>query len=619
MPFTALGGYVEFRILGPVEAQRDGHKVELAGSKVHTVLATLLLSRGKVVSDTQLSSMLWGWHPPATMSAQIYTYVSRLRKRLGPEITLIRQAPGYVLNVGDAKLDALEFEHLTQCGREYLAEREYQRAAQTFFTALALWRGPALANVTEYLTDVELPRLEEARVIAVEQRIEAELALGRHRHVLSELTGLVSRYPLREQLRAQLMTALYRCDRQADALTVYHSARSVLAEELGVDPGPVLNETYQAVLDNNLALPPQPQVVTASTAPTAAVPAPAPMMLPPDIPHFTGRTAELAELNWLMAHRNTQYEPHQPCRLLITGLAGMGKTALAVRAGYANAHHFPDGVLYVDTSQPDGTPCAPTDVIMRLLRALGEKTAGEAGDLHDLVRRYRTACHGKKLLVVLDNVAGEWQLDPLLPNSPGSVTLITSRAKAGSIACDQTTILRPLAEQEALYLLAAIAGKERALVDLESTDAIIRYCGGLPLALRTAGARLAARPFWTVSRLARRLADPHRRLDELSSGRLDVRATLLSTLDHVPDAAIALLPRLAPFGERWLTTDEAVAVTPGRPVHETEDLLDSLVDAHLLEARGSDDESDQLRYRFGPLVDLFAAKLTTAADQGIAG
>ncbi len=245
---------MEIRVLGPVEVRRGSERVELAGTMIRTVLASLVLARGTVVTDGRLSGSLWGWHPPATMNAQIYTYVSRLRGLLGPSAGIVRQARGYLLCPDPlTRIDAVEFERLAARGGMELAHARYESAAATLGAALGLWRGPALTNVTAYLADAEAAPLEEGRTSVLENRIEAELATGLHRRLLPELTGLVSRHPLRERFRIQLMTALYRSDRQADALAVYHDGRRLLGEELGLDPGPALSGTYQAILSGRLA------------------------------------------------------------------------------------------------------------------------------------------------------------------------------------------------------------------------------------------------------------------------------------------------------------------------------------------------------------------------------
>ncbi|GAA3452194.1 AfsR/SARP family transcriptional regulator [Dactylosporangium matsuzakiense] len=239
---------LEYRILGPIEVRRDGEELPIDGAKQRTVLAALLLAGNHYLTDSTLSRYLWGEHPPATMNAQIYTYVSRLRKILGPGVDIKRRAPGYILRPGAHTFDLAQFERDSLLGSAALRAGRYEEAARRLRDALDLWREPALAGATEHLVDAEWVRLEEARVTALEGRIEAELALGRHVQSLPELTSLVRRYPMRERFRAQLMTTFYRCDRQADALGVYQEGRRILAEELGLDPGALLRQVYHSIL-----------------------------------------------------------------------------------------------------------------------------------------------------------------------------------------------------------------------------------------------------------------------------------------------------------------------------------------------------------------------------------
>lgn len=262
---------LEFRVLGPLRIradhgegdagargpdQRGGDQrgedrpgdIVIAGRKPRTLLAALLLARGEVLSDERLTALLWGQRPPATLSAQLYTYVSRLRGRLGPSVPLVRESVGYRLDTAGARVDADEFDRLADAGHRELRAGRPDRAAPLLRSALALWRGPALGDVTDHLRAAETPRLEEARMVALENRIEAELALGEHLRLVSELRGLVARHPLRERLRAQWMMALYRCERQAEALAAYQEGRRLLVDELGVDPGPSLTAAHRAVL-----------------------------------------------------------------------------------------------------------------------------------------------------------------------------------------------------------------------------------------------------------------------------------------------------------------------------------------------------------------------------------
>lgn len=592
---------MDFRILGPVEAWHGDVRVTLSGSKVHTVLAALLLARGRVVSDSRLSSLLWGWEPPATANAQIYTYISRLRKHLGAEVEIVRQQPGYRFVANSSRIDLHRFEALAKEGRDCLRRQQFEQAGELLREALDLWQSPALSNVTEHLQDVELQPLEEARSRALENRIDADLALGRHEQITAELTSLVAEFPAHERLRAQLMTALYRCGRQSDALHTYHEGRKVLAEQLGVDPGAALDLTYQAVLGGELGM--------ESPAPIASGRHPEiPAMLPPGIDDFVGRRTELATLASMIAPTGDR-DSSRPRRFLLTGMAGVGKTALAVQAAHAGAHHYPDGQLYVDLRGPDGAPRQARDALVVFLRALGEPALAEGrpvpGDLEELVRLYRTRTSGRRLLILLDNAVDERQLGPLLPGSAESAVLVTCHTQLARVAGSFTLALPPLDDAEALKLLASAAGPSRITADREAAADLVSYCAGLPIALRIAGARLASRPHRPSAWLARRLSDPWTRLAELSFGDLSVREVLLPSLRLLDDRARSMLAGLGGVGVgsisvSWAATRFGVSET------EAEIGLESLVDAALLEISGVDREG-RLQYRCHELVRLYAA------------
>ncbi|MFE0683509.1 BTAD domain-containing putative transcriptional regulator [Streptomyces sp. NPDC058961] len=660
---------MDFHLLGPVEARRAGEPIALSGTKAHTLLAALLLARGRVVPDSRLSRLLWGTAPPATMSAQIYTYVSRLRKLLEPEATLERRPPGYALRTGDGLVDIVEYERLDRLGRQALHEHRYEDAGNMLRDALALWQGPLLGNVTEFLAEEEIPQWEEGRAATLENRMEAELALGRHARIVAELTRLVSDFPLRERMRAQLMTALYRCGRRADALHVFHEGRTALAEQLGVDPGVDLTRTHQAALrgtldlaldvDVDLDVSPvlvvgpglvvgpvldvgpgldlgaNPEPVERGTADPAAVhtaepeplaPRPhaglpvlrAPAMLPPATAGFTGRGRELAALRRLL----TPDGRATPRRCLITGMAGIGKTALAVHAAYQNRAHFPDGQLYADLTEPDGTAKDPRDVLAHLLRALGEQPSGPAPyDLDDLVRAYRTSTAGRRILVLLDNATDGRRLAPLLPSGAQSAVLVTGHTPLAVTVGAATLGVVPLSPQESLDLLAATAGRARTEAERGAARTIAEHCGGLPLALRLAGARLAARSHWSLARLAGRLAETDTRLDELAFGELELRDSLAKWLARTDEGNRCLLARLSALGARSFSAASAAAVL-GLPDRLAEDLVERLADSALLEivhpsggaeaaekGRAAFPHRSHPRYRFHPLVLLYVQSL----------
>ncbi|MFG2990568.1 BTAD domain-containing putative transcriptional regulator [Streptomyces sp. NPDC048257] len=606
---------MEFRVLGPVEVRRDGRRVPFSGAKLHTVLAALLVAREEVISDERLCRLLWGWAPPATVSAQLYTYVSRLRKILGDDVLIDRRPPGYAMSIGNATLDLTEFEKLALGGREALIAEDFEKAGELLRGALARWNGQPFANATEYLADAEAPRLNEARAVTLEHRIAADLALGRHEQITGELTGLVAEFPLRERIRCQLMTALCRSGRQADAIHLYHHGRAVLADELGVNPGEELRATYRALLEGTLDRQPRsaPAVLTGPPRDATGRPAGAPAMLPPDTVDFTGREPELELLCRALAPDGQG--AGRPRRVLVTGMAGLGKTALAVHAAHRSQRHFPDGQLYADLRAPDGTPRHPTRVLRRLLRALGPADEVPVTEDQDqLVRLYRERTRGRQLLIVLDNASGAAQLGPLLPNTPEPAVLVTGRTALPTVAGAHTVALAPLEPRDSLELLSAAAGPARVAAAPGAASAIVEHCAGLPLALRIVGTRIAARPHSTPDRLARRLADPLTRLRELHSGDLDVHSSLLPSWRALDPEVRAVFPALAALGPQpFPAADAARALS--LPETEAERLLEALADAALLEVSGAD-EWGQPCYLFHPLVRLFALSLDEGAAPG---
>lgn len=613
---------MEFRVLGPVEVRRDGHRVAFSGAKLHTVLAALLVAREEVISDERLCRLLWGWAPPATVSAQLYTYVSRLRKILGDEVLIDRRPPGYAMSIGNATLDLTEFERLALGGREALIAEDFEKAGELLRGALARWNGLPFANATEYLADTEAPRLTEARTVTLEHRIAADLALGRHEQITGELTGLVAEFPLRERIRCQLMTALCRSGRQADAIHLYHHGRAVLADELGVNPGEELQSTYRALLEGTLDRQPRSAssaaVLTGPRRDASGRPAGAPAMLPPDTVDFTGREPELELLCRALAPDGQG--AGRPRRVLVTGMAGLGKTALAVHAAHRCQRHFPDGQLYADLRAPDGTPRHPTRVLRGLLRALGPMDDVPAAEDQDqLVRLYRERTRGRQLLIVLDNASGAAQLGPLLPNTPEPAVLVTGRTALPTVAGAHTVALAPLEPRHSLELLSAAAGPARVAAAPGAASSIVEHCAGLPLALRIVGTRIAARPHSTPDRLARRLADPVTRLRELHSGDLDVHTSLLPSWRALEPEVRAVFPVLAALGPQPFPAAEA-ALSLRLPEAEAERRLEALADAALLEVSGAD-EWGQPCYLFHPLVRLFALSLDEGAlpDCGSSG
>jgi tetratricopeptide (TPR) repeat protein len=504
-----------------------------------------------------------------------------------------------VLQVEPDELDLDRFERLLEQAQQGTAAHDLQLVARTLRQALGLWRGSALANLPSTLAvDAESARLEEARLVALEERLEVDLRLGRHAELVGELEVLVASYPGRERLRGQLMLALYRSGRQAEALTVYRATRQMLVEELGLEPSLALQELERAILRADPALEPGP--LTAAPAPDEPRPPCGPCQLPPDIEDFTGRQAAVVQLQELL-------EGERATAIVISaiaGKAGVGKTALAVRVAHRLRSRFADGQLYVNLRGVEAQALDPTEVLAGFLRALGVEGAVIPEGLEERVRLYRSRLADRRMLVVLDNAAREAQVRPLLPGSHGCAVLVTSRARLGGLEAAHALTLDVLEPDQAVELLARLAGPGRVAAEPEAAQQIARLCGWLPLAVRIAGARLAGRPHWRLAMLAERLADEHRRLDELAAGDLEVRASVALSYQGRGEQERRLFRLLgllvAPSFPAWVAAallDLALA--------EAEGLLERLVDAQLVEAAGQD-QAGQLRYRLHDLLRVYA-------------
>lgn len=582
---------LDFRVLGPIEAWRDGRTVRLNGRKTRSVLAALLLRVDQVVPTERLVSVLWGEAPPATAVTQVHKCVSQLRAELGPDV-IVRFGGGYQLHLGENRLDLQAFDHDVCAARAALEADQCPEAAESFRTALALWRGEPLADGTEYLIDVEAPALAERRIGAVLDLIETDLSLGRHSELVGELRSLVADHPLREQLRGHLMTALYRSGRVAEALATYHDGRVLLAEELGIDPGPELQRLHESILAGD------PGLESRGGEGTRLRPAPA--QLPPTIADFTGRLAQTRRICALL----TAAHEDAPALVGVSGKGGVGKTTLAVHAARRVCDAFPDGQLYVRLRGPEAQPVAPLVVLKRFLRALGVDDWLIPDDIDECAQLFRSRTTGRRLLILLDDAVDEAQVRPLLPSSPGCAVLITSRPRLAGLESAHHLALDVFGSQESVELLERTAGAHLLGSDHVTTLEVARLCGHLPLAVRIAAARFALHARGDLAWFARRLTDERRRLDVLVAGDLEVRASLAigyQGLHPREQRAFCLLGLLevADFAA-WV-----VAPLLDVSLDEAEDIIEELVNAQLLDIAHCD-ATGQTRYRYHDLVRLYA-------------
>ncbi len=514
-------------LLGPVEiGPAGGVMTPVAQLRLRVLLGLLGVAGGRVVAAEALVDGVWGeeWSPGREKN--LHALVYQLRRRLAvlePEqggARLARAGTGYRLILGPGELDVPVFGDLAGRGRETARAGDAAGARELFGQALGLWRGAALADAAPLCPRLagEAARLEEARLAVVEERAGCDLALGRHGEVAGELAGLAAEFPLRERLAGLLMTALYRCGRRGEALAVYDTARRVLAGQLGLDPGPELARLQAQVLaDDPVLAAPAPAAVPgggASAAGEGAAPRVVPRQLPAGAGFFAGREAELKQLDELLGQAGGQEGDSPGGAVVISavaGMAGVGKTALAVHWARKVAGRFPDGQLYVNLRGYDaeGAPVTPEEVTGWFLAALGMPAFQIPADAQARCGLYRSVLAGRRVLIVLDNARDAAQVRPLLPGSPGCLVVVTSRsALAGLAAAEGARPLRlgPLGEQEGVRLLAARLGPERVAAEPGAVTELVARCGYLPLALAVMAARGAADPGLPLGVLAAQLA-----------------------------------------------------------------------------------------------------------------
>ncbi|MFI7501364.1 BTAD domain-containing putative transcriptional regulator [Streptomyces sp. NPDC049687] len=590
---------LRFDVLGPVRARRGAEQLNTGSPQQRALLAALLLREGRTATAGELIDALWGEEPPSQALAAVRTYASRLRKVLDPGV-LVSESGGYaVRGLGEGALDLALAQEWAAEAEKARGAGDVDRAREVLNQALGLWDGEALAGVPGPYAEAQRVRLEEWRLGLLESRLDMDLERGCHAEAVSELTALTAAYPLRERLRELLMLALYRSGRQAEALAVYADTRRLLAEELGVDPRAGLQELQRRILqaDPELTGPPAP-------AAEPAVVRVRPAQLPATVPDFTGRAAFVKELSEVLASA----EGRVMAVSALAGIGGVGKTTLAVHVAHQARSAFPDGQLYVDLQGAGTRAAEPETVLGAFLRALGTPEPAIPDSLEERAALYRSVLDGRRVLVLLDNAKDAAQVRPLLPGTEGCVALVTSRVRMLDLAGAHLVDLDVMSPDEALTLFTRIVGEERVASEREAALDVVAACGFLPLAIRIAASRLAARRTWTVSVLAAKLADERRRLDELQAGDLAVKATFelgYGALEP-PQARAFRLLGLADGPDISLA---AAAAVLDLPVEETEDLLESLVDTSLLESAAPG------RYRFHDLVRLYARACAERDEQ----
>ncbi|MEJ3742821.1 BTAD domain-containing putative transcriptional regulator [Actinomycetes bacterium KLBMP 9797] len=620
----------QFQVLGDVKVRVDGRAVDVGHSRQRCVLVALLVDANRQVPVDQLVDRVWAHAPPQRARGALYNYLSRLRQVFAgsDDVRIVRQLGGYVLHVDALAVDLHEFHHLV--GQAQAADNDGEALA-LLEQALGLWRGEAFATLdTPWLNTVR-SFLDRQRLAVELDRNDLALRRGDHSRLLAELTAGTASHPLDERLAGQLILALYRGGRQAEALAHYERMRRRLADELGADPSPPLQDLHRQILTADPTLAgPSPAIAHSSSERLERAPVPRQLPAPPR--SFVGRTRELIQLNDVLETADDQ--PTTVIVSAVSGTAGVGKTALALYWAHLIADRFPHGQLYVNLRGYDqDQPMTAADALAGFLRALGVAGQDIPFDLDERAARYRTEIAGRRMLVVLDNASSVEQVRPLLPGAPSCLVLTTSRdSLAGLVALDGASRLNLdlLPQTDAFTLLHRLIG-QRVEVEPRAAAVLAEQCVRLPLALRVAAELAASRPECPLADLVAELADEQRRLDQLDGG-------------DDPHSAVAAV---FSWSYRQLTTDigrlfrllglhagpdvdaYAAAALIDTTVDHARQLMDRLARAHLVERKGRDryDMHDLLRayahreahsqdhpqYRKEALTRLFDYYLTAAA------
>jgi DNA-binding SARP family transcriptional activator/tetratricopeptide (TPR) repeat protein len=589
-----------FRLLGEVAAYRDGQPVDLGHARQRSVLAVLLVEANTWVSVGQLLERIWGECAPPKARDALYSYLSRLRNALtsaaGDEVCITARRGGYVLTVDTAAVDLHQFDRLVALARA----ADDERAAALFEQALGLWRGDAFADLDTAWFSIVRDQLAGRRISALLDRNDVELRRGRHTVLVTELTASARSHPLDERLAAQLMLALYRCGRSADALEQYQRIRRMLGEELGIDPGSALRQLHHMILTDDPALA-QPVTQRVKTPPERPV---VPRQLPPPPRSFSGRSRELAELD-----KFHETGSAGPLISTISGAGGIGKTWLALRWACENSERFPDGQLYANLRGFDpADPPVPSEVVLRgFLDALGVPPDAIPADAAAQAGLYRTLVAGRRLLIVLDNARDSAQVSPLMPGGRACAVLITSRHDLAGLIITHGAVpleLDVLNQAEARQLLADQLGHDRIAAEPAAVNKLLEHCAGLPLALSIVAGRAATHPHLPLTKMAAEMRQSETRLDSLDGGEPSVSLrTIISSSQHALDTGTAemfALLGIAPGPDISIPAAASLAALSAAAALR---FLGNLDRAHLLR------EHTPGRYRLHDLTRLVAAEL----------
>jgi len=589
---------VRFSVLGPVQAHRGDVEIDLGSPQQRAVLTMLLLRVGTLTTLDEIVDAIWGLDTPRTAGGTVRTYISRLRRILDEDdahqVTIVSLAGGYTLRAPAESTDVGLFRRQVARAQTARQRGDLAAASTAYREALALWRGTALAGLPGSFAAAQRERLGEQQIATLGERIAIDLALGRHAELTIELSTLVAAHPLRESMREQYMLALYGAGRQADALATFRDFRRRLAEELQIGPGAELQRLHRRILAADPSLLPEAE-------PEPAAGPLVPNQLPPGIPDFTGRDAEWAEVTELLGRAG------EVPVVALTGMGGVGKSALAVRAAHGVRAAFPDGQLYANLGATTDRPADPFVVLGGFLRAYGVPEEDLPNLRSDRVALWRTIAAGRRILLLLDDARDSAQLRDLLPATAGCAAVVTSRRRVLDLPGSRWIKLDPLSSAEALTLLERVVGVRRVHSERDAAQRLLARCSYLPHAVRLVGARLIARQHWTMTDVGRRIDEEMRQ-------------------PHAPAEECGVASTPFEWGYRQLAAEQArafrlLALPDGTDIGvvegaamleltetEVETILESLADVHLVEAgrRG--------RYRYVGLIKSFARHRAEVED-----
>lgn len=586
-----------FQLLGTLKFQLDGDRVDLGGLRQQRLLVMLLLDANRVVSASRLIEAMWDGEPPATASRQLHNAIAAIRRSFAvAKHIVVKDGPGYRIQVDPQDIDAHRFTMMITRAAAAAAGGRTTAAIELLEAGLALWEGPALSGLNSQILDIAAMKLEEKRLSATEQLLGLRLAEGDAAALVPQLGELVSQNPLREETRRLLILALHRSGRKADALNVYEKGRRLLRDEIGVDPSVSLRELYEQILRDDLPSPRKRAELTSPVPVYDSQPAVAPLnyrdasanrsFLPYDTAHFTGR---VKELQFLMATPRSETETTLGI-VSIDGMAGVGKTTLAVRLAHQLAHHYPEGHLFIDlhghTHGQD--PLEPDAALERLLLDFGLPPAQIPQNMTQRAARWRAEVANRRVLVVLDNALDAKQIRPLLPGTGKAHVIITSQRRLAGLDGVTSRTLDVLCAADAAALFTKIAGVDRTDNRPDAVAEIVALCGHLPLAISIAASRFHNRPAWSLDHLILRLRDERQRLTELV---LDDRSVAASFEVSYRKLSVEQRRLLCVLGFTTHPGEEFDAGTAATlmdiPVAAADRLLEELFDVHMLMQRAA--------------------------------